>query len=246
MTTETKDTLTKDTFGLTNEDFEKVQNDPVLSKFYKSMQADYTRKTQAAANDKKEAEKIKAEYSTWTPERVQQLLNDQTFVNAAQSVMKSQAPPTYEGTQEEWSAMSEADKVKFQRLEQEVNLMKQQNYQTRKLQEDVTLKNKYSNYDSQAIDILTADLLQGKVQATREHLWKVYDYEGAVERAYQLGLLDGKEGIKEKVASSSMEGTMATTNKEQPKPEKGENDRAFFRRIFLDNLARQKETSIKK
>ncbi len=52
---------TKDTFGLTQEDFEKVNTDPVLSKFYKSMQADYTRKTQAAANDKKEAERIKQE-----------------------------------------------------------------------------------------------------------------------------------------------------------------------------------------
>ena len=237
---------TRDTFGLTQEDFGKVQNDPVLSKFYKSMQADYTRKTQAAANDKKEAERIKTEYSTWTPERVQQLLNDQTFVNAAQSVMKTQAPTTFEGTQEEWSGLSDTDKAKFQQLTNKVNLLEQQNYQVRKIQEDETLKTKYNNYDPQAIDILTADLLKGKVQATREHLFKVYDYENAVERAYHLGIQDGKTGIREKVSSSSMEGTMATTNREQPKPEQGENDRAFFKRVFLDNVAKHKETSIKK
>ena len=236
----------KDTFGLTNEDFEKVNTDPVLSKFYKSMQADYTRKTQAVANDKKEADKIKAEFSSWTPERIQQLLNDQNFVNAAQVVMKSQAPVNFEGTQEDWSVLSDTDKVKFQNLEREVSVLKQQNYQVRKIQEDETLKSKYTNYNPQAIDVLTAELLQGKVQATREHLWKVYDYDGAIERAYQLGLLDSKDGLREKVSSSSMEGTMATSSKEPLKKEETETDRGYFKRIFLNNLARQKEMNIKK
>jgi hypothetical protein len=243
---ETTASETKDTFGLTQEDFEKVNTDPVLSKFYKSMQADYTRKTQAAATDKKEAERLKAEFSTWTPERIQQLLNDQGFVNAAQTVMKSQAPVNFEGTQDDWSTLSDTDKAKFQGLEREVNSLKQQNYQVRKMQEDETLKNKYSNYSPQAIDILTADLLQGKVQATREHLFKVFDYDEAVERAYHLGLQDGKGGIKEKVSSSAMEGTMAVSSKEPLKKEEDETDRNYFKRLFLNNVAKQNETTIKK
>lgn len=246
-------TETKDTFGLTQEDFEKVNTDPVLSKFYKSMQADYTRKTQAAANDKKEAEKIKqeseklkTEFSNWSPERIQQLLNDQNFVSAAQVVMKQQAPSNFEGTQDEWSTLSEVDKAKFQNLEREVSILKQQNYQAHKQQEDETLKNKYANYNPQAIDVLTADLLQGKVNATREYLYKAMYHDDNVKNAYELGLQDGKNGIKEKVSSSAMEGTVAVSSKEPLKKEEGESDRNYFKRIFLNNVAKSKEATIKK
>ncbi len=244
---------TKDTFGLTQEDFEKVNTDPVLSKFYKSMQADYTRKTQAAANEKKEAErikqeseKLKTEFSNWSPERIQQLLNDQNFVNAAQVVMKQQAPSNFEGTQDEWSSLNDADKAKFQNLEREIGLLKQQNYQAHKQQEDETLKQKYANYNPQAIDIITADLLQGKVNATREYLYKAMFHDENVKSAYELGLQDGKNGVKEKVSSSAMEGTVAVSSKEPLKKEENESDRTYFKRIFLDNLAKSKEATIKK
>lgn len=230
-------------------DIEAIQ-DPAAKeqalKAYKSFQKGFNQKFQDLADLRKTYEQKVTETSNWTPERIQGLLNDSNFVNAAKSVMASQAPQAYGGTQEDWSALSETDKAKFQQLENKIISMEQQNYQVRKLQEDEALKNRYSNYNAQAMDILTADLLQQKVIATREHLWKVYDYEGAVERAYNLGLQDGTKGVKEKVSSSSMEGTMATSTKEPLKKEEGETDRTYFRRLFLDNVSRQKETSIKK
>ena len=230
-------------------DIEKI-TDPTAKEYaekaYKSFQRGFNQKFQELADLRKSYEQKVTETSIWTPEKVQSLLNNPDFVNSAKTVMVNQAPQTFEGTQQEWSALSDTDKAKFQQLENKINILEQQNYQVRRTQEDETLKNKYTNYNAQAMDILTADLLQQKVIATREHLWKVYDYEGAVERAYNLGLQDGTKGVREKVSSSSMEGTMATSNKETPKKEDGETDRNFFRRIFLNNLAKQKEVNIKK
>lgn len=248
--TETKSTgektVTEPEFDF--KDIEKIA-DPTAKEYaqkaYKSFQKGFNQKFQELADLRKTYEQKVTETSTWTPERIQGLLNDTNFVNAAKSVMSSQAPQAFEGTQQDWSALSDTDKAKFQGLESEINLLKQQNYQVRKLQEDETLKNRYANYNPQALDVLTAELLTGKVQATREHLYKVLNHDENVRNAYELGLRDGTKGVREKVSSSSMEGTMATSIKETPKKEEGETDRNYFRRLFLNNVAKQRETNIK-
>jgi hypothetical protein len=105
--------------------------------------------------------------------------------------------------------------------------------------QDETLKTRYANYNPEAVDIITSDLLTGKVRATREDLWKVYDYEPAVKRAYELGRQDGQTEKQEKVNSISAEG-MSTMqpNKEVPKPGEKESTHSYFGRIVMGNLTK--------
>lgn len=202
-------------------------------KAYKSFQADYTRKSQDLAERRKQVEERevqKVEPTTWTPERLQQEINKPDFINAAQSIVQPQ--------DEEISNLSDAEKGKIHQLERELLSLKQQSTTVVKQAEDERLKGRYANYNNNAVDTLTADLIQGKVQATREHLWKVLDYEAAVNRAYKLGLDDKKLGDVDKITSMSTEGsTVQATEGALPKTE-GETDKQWFVRNALNRLTR--------
>jgi hypothetical protein len=97
-------------FGITEDDYKRVESDPSLSKLYKSLQAGAGKKFEEAASIRKEIEKLKSDNSAWSKERVKSLLNDPNFVNAAQQVALEQAPPNSGLTDQAWSALSESDK----------------------------------------------------------------------------------------------------------------------------------------
>ena len=237
---ETKsETTSEDVFNVN--DIEKIE-DPQAREYalkaYKSFQRGFNQKFQDLAEMRKALEAKKVEGSNWTPEKVQALLNDKTFVEAAQRVTSNT-----QGS-DEYSALSETDKKLLQDNQRQLNALAQQNAQLLRKQQDENLKNKYANYSSEAVDIITSDLLEGKRQATREDLWKVYDYEAAVKRAYQMGMKDGNSGISEKMGSVSAEGLTVNPNPAPPQKKEGETDRDYFKRIVLTNL--QKQTQSKK
>jgi hypothetical protein len=222
-------------FGLTKEDYEKVQNDPVLSKFYKSMQSGLTKKTQEIAEIRKSLESQTGQ--KWTPERVQQLINDPEFLQSAQVVAGT---TNQQGmTNEEWSALTDAEKAEIIGLKKEVNQLKQINQMTLVSQQDSQLKQTYANYEPQKVDNLLSQMMSGRVNATREHLWKVIDYESAVERAYRLGRQDERGGNSDRINSASMDGMNAQPNN-SIQPEKEESSLNFFQRIARQRLAEAK------
>ena len=202
---------------------------------YKSLQRGFNTKFQEVASLRKSLEAKAQESQEWTPERVQSLLNDPKFVESAQAVAGQNNQNDYM-TEEE-----KARDLRVKQLENEIRSLQQQNSNTLKSQQDNQLQGKYANYKPEAVDILTADLLQGKVQATREHLWKVIDYDAAVRRAYELGKQDRKLDINEKESSMSFDGSTTVNPVEKPQPREGENDRDFFRRVALENLAKAKQ-----
>jgi len=194
------------------------------------------------ANIRKSLEKEKETISSWSPERVQSLLNDKNFVDAAQKLQQFQNPPQSGLSDEEWSALSEGEKAKFKQIEQKVSQLEQLNYLSTLKQQDEQLKGRYANYEPTKIDEITQSLITGKVQATREDLWKVIDYENAVERAYKLGLQDRNNYNQEKINASSPEG-FNTTNAVKLEPNNGEKSGDFFKRILLNNMSRFKSGS---
>ena len=198
-------------------------------KSHKSFQSDYTRKTQDLATERKTWEAKQEEAKNWTPERVQSLLEDPNFVQAAQNV------PSINQT-DEYSALSEKEKAEISDNKKQIQMLSQTNANLQRKQQDENLKGKYANYSPEAVDIITNNLLTGKVQATREDLWKVSDYDEAVKRAYQLGLQDKQETTQEKVGSVSFDGTQAVSNKDVPPPNEGESTRDYFTRIAMGRL----------
>ena len=227
-------------FGLTKEDYDKVQADPTLSKFYKSMQSDYGRKTQEISELRKNYETKISDATKWTPEKIQQVLNDQNFVQAASQVLQSQAPKDFNGTQNDWSALSDSEKQRVLNLEKGYQQMSMQLAHEQMRKQDDTLKTKYSNYDPQAVDVITNELLQGKRNATREDLWKAVDYENAVKRAYELGRQDKQPEVLERQNASSMDGMQVNSPTRTEPPKKEESNSQALRRIFLDNLTKLK------
>lgn len=229
-------------------DFKEIEaiKDPTAKeqalKAYKSFQKGFNTKFQELAKLRQSVETQKKEEG-WSPERIQALLQNPEFIQAAQSVVGVNSQPARE---EEPSALTDKDKQKIQELETELVKIRQTNIQSFISQQDSQLKTRYANYNPQAIDTLTSDMIAGKVQATREHLWKVLDYDEAVQRAYELGKQDGVGKKQEKLQSNSVEGLTTVKAEGVLNPEKGENDRSFFRRLVMDNMNKVKTEQIRK
>ena len=231
-------------------DFKNIENikDPVAKEqalaAYKSFQKGFNQKFQEIAEIRKtlETQKVQKVDDKWTPDRIQTLLQNPEFVQAAQSIIGN---PTTTNTEDN-SLLTDKEKQKLATLEVELQQMKQLNWQTIKAQQDTQLKTKYANYDAQAVDTLTSDMLSGKYQATREDLWRAYDYESGIKRAYELGKLDAKGVIKEKTQTTSIDGLTTVRADNQVQPEKDENSRDFFRRLFINNLEKTKTAEIRK
>ena len=231
--------LDEDRFDV--KDIEKI-TDPVAKKYaetaYKSFQRGFNQKFQEIAELRKSLEAQKEQSTTWTPDRVKQLTEDPKFVEAAKVVMASQAPTGSGLTDAEYSALSASEKQQLNSMQSELQQLRLQSIQQGLKQQDEHISKKYANYDAKAVDIITNELLTGKVQATREDLWKVYDYENAVKRAYELGRTDAVPGIAERTSASAYDGLQITRPSQAESPKEGESNTKAWGRIVLDNLAK--------
>ena len=169
----------------------------------KSYARGFEKKTQELSSTRKLLEAQLTSMNTWTPERVQALINDPQFVQAASSIIGP-------SSQNDNSMLSENERKTISNIERQQQTILKQQLELQKREQDVQIAGRFSNYNPQSVDILTAELIEGKVQATREHLWKVLDYDQAVQRAYELGKQDRNLSIKEKINASSATGFNAS------------------------------------
>jgi len=200
---------------------------------YKSFEKGFNRKFQDLAELKKTLEAKVTDSSSWTTEKIQSLLQDPSFVSAAQSVLGQSG---YKGdSDDDFSNLSEKERAEILEIKRQNNLLMQNQNLLLTKQQDEALKAKFPNYRSEAVDTITADLLQGKVKNTREYIWKAYDYEEALDRAYKLGMQDAKKTINENAETASFEGVDATSSA-PVKREKGESGENLLKRIYAYNL----------
>src|SRR5258706_6513635 len=100
---------------------------------------------------------------TWTPQRLQEELRKTDFVQSAQTLQAQVAPQGWEGSHEEWSALSDYDKQRFNSVLQQQNTLSQQMNQLLLTQVDAQLKTKYPDYDSTKVDSFIRDASEGRV-----------------------------------------------------------------------------------
>lgn len=172
----------------------------------------------------------------WTPQRVQELANDPKFIQAAQQVAGNE-------NTDEYSSLSEEEKGRMKTMQSEIENLKTLNNQALQTSQQQLretqhneLSSKYANYDRQEIDTITYDMLLNKIKATPEHIYKAFKHDDNVERAYELGRKDEREGVEVKIQSTSAEGITTSVSDEKIIPEKGESSMAFFRKIIDKNL----------
>ena len=214
----------------------------VAEKAYKSFQRGFNAKFQEIAELRKALEiQGKPIPEKWTPERIQQLINDPEFINAAQ-VVTGNNPPSSGLTDEEFSALNPTEQAQLTAMKQEIVGLKQIHMAALKTQQDAELKQTYANYEPQKVDGLLSDMMQGRTQATREHLWKVLDYDPAIERAYKLGRQDERSGNVERISSMSVDGIQAQPN-QNIQPEQNESNLNFWKRLASKRLAESKSST---
>lgn len=233
-----------DSIAFNVKDLEKIA-DPQARKLaedaYKSFQADYTRKTQELASQRRALESKKG-YD------IPQMLNDPEFVRAAQEYQRinggqNTQHPNLNGnadlSDEEFSYLTTEQQklyIKTKQMEQSMGIINNRLQAAEVEKEDVGLKSKYANYSSQSVNDIYQGMMTGKIQATREHLWKVQDYDDAVKRAYQLGKEDRKLELGEKfTASSQSNGVTQVASGDVPVRLEKESGIEYFKRIAYAN-----------
>jgi len=187
----------------------------LVEKRIKELESGFNKKYEELANKRKEYESKISQQESWNAEKLDRALKDPTFISLVQahyqSASANKAPSSWEGSPEEWSALTTEEKQQFAQLNSRVAAQEQIMSQMLKTEEDSKLKNVYPDYDSKVVDQIQQDLLSGRLQATREHLWKVANFENAVERAYKLGLKDRNSEISDKFNASTVQSVRSIT-----------------------------------
>jgi hypothetical protein len=204
----------------------------VAERAYKSMQADYTRKTQSIAENRKQLEAKLSESNTWTPEKINNLVKDPNFVSNLQTYYDSQANLPDD------SFLSEEEKAINAKLQKMESILQEQQFQSQKQmieKQDAELSIKYGNYDPQRINKLWNDMMSGTRQATREDFHKVLDYEDMANRAYELGLQDARKGseVKSQFQTITNSSPNVVPNVDISKKAEGESNKDFLKRILF-------------
>lgn len=194
-------------------------------KMKKSLEKGYQEKFQSLAEEKKKL-------STWDINRVKEIVNNPDFVKAAQEYAQMANPSDSGISDEQWSALSEQEKREWANMKQQLDALTNQNVQMQIKQQDEQYKSKYANYDAEKVNQLYNGMLNGTIQATREHFWKVLDYDDAVQRAYELGKQDAQSKVGVKVNNSSMSNNTSTAQDTPPERINGENTESYMRRVF--------------
>lgn len=220
-----------------------------LESAYKSLQSGADKKFQKAADMLRQAQANDGQ--PWTLDKVAELTRDPSFVQAAQQYAQANNTtpnPQNSGlSDEDYSNLSENEKAKFQELTQSQKQLQTQLDNIQLSQQDEKLSTRYKNYDAKEVTVLRNNLMNGRVNATSEHLWKVLDYDDAVSRAYKLGLQDSKSEMGNKINATPVggNGVNITPSGDVPVKEKGENTISFFSRIAQHNKAKLAEAQRK-
>lgn len=212
-----------------------------VERMRRGMQADYTKKLE-------DAQKLVNQSKLWTPQRIQQeLLTNPEFVAAAQMIQGQTNTNDRQLTQEEYSALTDNEKAKLNsvtNLENELKQMKQNTAQeqirNQIVQKDLTLRTKFPEYDSKAVDEACIRLGQMNLADVREFVHKAITFEKEVIKGYEFGKLEGQGKLQTKINTITPQGSTVTNNDGVPTKGAGESDKAFFVRLGQFRLAQFK------
>ncbi len=203
-----------------------------IERMRRGMQSDYTKKLE-------DAQKLVNQSKSWTPQRIQQeLLSNPEFLSAAQMIQGQSNNTERELTREEYSALTDSEKAQLnsvKSLENELKQMKQATSQeqirTAISQKDITLRQKFPDYNSDEINQATAELANLNLADVREYIYKAKMYEINVKKAFEMGRQEGQGKLQTKINAITPQGSTVSSNEGVPQKQAGESDKAFFVRL---------------
>lgn len=235
-----EDNIKSDPDKFNYNELESIQSPEEAKKWaesaYKSMQRGEGQKFQEIADLKKELQgalESGALKKNWSSNDIQELLRDPTFVQAAQHLEQG----NNSSQTDDYSYLSDSEKQRITALEKANTDANRRLAEMQRSEEHTRLSTKYANYDSGAIDILSADLISGKAKGGPEEIYKVLNHDDNVRRAYEMGKRDERNGITERVELSSPSTSSVNTRVEAPiLPEKEEKSKTYFARLAANAL----------
>jgi hypothetical protein len=196
------------------------------------------------ANEKKEVESLRQQLQAqtnqpWTPERVQQLLRDPNFAQAASLVQQSAPPADWSGSQEEWSTLTPNEKRQFSELRNEVTQLRLNQNRQLISSEEEKIRAKYPDYDPSNVERWYKDAAEGRIPEgqIRELIHKALNFEKYVEGGYKFGLEDRNVMLREKASGMSPNAVQTQTVTDIPKRAEGESSRSLFAKLARMRLA---------
>lgn len=215
-----------------------VQKQKLIDKA-KALQADYTKKTQEVATERKAIKEQLDDMQTWDEVKVQKyLLSNPTFLTAAQKIAAGPQQDNTFGLND----FSDEQKKQLMELNRQVGELRQQNFTAAMTQKDALLQSKYGDYDTLKVNEGIQNLGRINPIDIREHVYKSIFHDEHVKAAYEMGRKDG-QGLNQTrtQAITSSNGSNITPSQGKIVKEKGENDQALLTRIFMNNIAKSKE-----
>ena len=207
---------------------------------YKSMQADYTRKTQSLSADKKAAaeDAVTKAMDNLTPNQIGQLAQDPRFQNALSVYLNSVgAMPKGQAATPEAETDEYGDKPAAPAVNpaQEARMIKTEKavYDVRKQLEHERLGKQYGKfYNRDAAEGIFKNVANGQRLFTMEDAYWIASRDENMRRAYELG----KQGRSMDITEKSQATTHPTTSQSAPvgeplKQNSGESRIDFFRRL---------------
>lgn len=219
----------------------------------KNLESGFNKKYMKLAEEQKAAEALKQKYEQevnqpWSPERLQQMLQRPDFAQAVQSAYQTQsqlAPPaTWEGSQEQWSNLSDSDKQAFRHMQGQVNSLMSQQEQMQHAQEHERVKTRFPDYDPKAVESFYRDANAGKMgsEQIKEMIWKALNFQKYVDNAYAFGQQDRQGSLQEKInGNTNPQNNSVQVSGDMPQRADNESTRSFMSRLGNWNLSRQKQ-----
>lgn len=226
-----------DEFVFNSNDIDKIE-DPQAREYaqnaHKSLERGYNEKFQELAKARKALESMQNTPQAWTAEKVQALVQDPAFVQAAQSVIGTQTSNPQGDDQ--WSALSDQERSMITNMSNKVSSLEQQNQNLLLQQQKEAIKAKYANYNEAKLETFVSSVNTGQYVPTLEDAHKIITFDDAVQKAYNMGLRDKTGAIPEKIDSVSTDGLTVTPNTDIPPAEEGMSTRERFKQIALHNI----------
>lgn len=209
--------------------------------------ADYTRKTQVIAEERRAVERQQKEMESWDEHKIQKyLLNNPTFLQAAQRIAAQPSNPTGSGlTDEQFSALNPAEKNQLLTMNREISELRQQNLVSAMNQKDAALQTKYGDYDALRVNQGLHDLSRISPVDLREHVYKAVFHDDHVQAAYEMGRKEAQGLNQQRVqAATTSNGFVVSPANDRPLRNKGETDQGYFVRLADYRLAQSRSGTV--
>jgi hypothetical protein len=207
----------------------------------KSAMTGVNNKFQQIAEIRKELEAVKnnASHYKFKANSVDDLLNNPEFINAAKEKLGSSKSPIADDP-----VMSDETKQYIQGLEKQLKdvqegLTQRQSAEANQewTKHHEVLSTKYKNYDRSRIDEIAKGLIEGRVKATPEYLYKATYHDENVRKAYEFGRKEGAKLLSEKKEVNQTINGVNAVKLDTIAQDKEESNLSFMQKIIANKLA---------